>query len=53
MLCVYRSSLPEVFCKEGVLKNFTRFTEKHLCQSLLFNEVAGLRPRDSGRGVFL
>ena len=34
----------EVFCKKGVLENFTKFTEKHLCQSLLFNKVAGLRP---------
>ena len=37
------SSRPEMFCKKGVLKNFTKFTEKHLCQSLLFNKVAGLR----------
>ena len=29
--------------KKGVLKNFTKFTEKHLCQSLFFNQVAGLR----------
>ena len=40
----YRSSHPEVFCKKGVLKDFTKFTEKHLCQSLFFNKVAGLRP---------
>ena len=33
-----------MFCKEGILGNFTRFTGKHLCQSLFFNEVAGLRP---------
>ena len=25
---------PEVFCKKGVLKNFTKLTGKHLCQSL-------------------
>ena len=25
------------------LKNFTKFTGKHLCQSLFFNKVAGLR----------
>ena len=25
---------PEVFYEKGVLKNFTKFTEKHLCQSL-------------------
>ena len=38
-----RSNRPEVFCKKGALRNFTKFTEKHLCQSLLFNNVAGLR----------
>ena len=31
----------EVFCKKGVLKNFAKFTEKHLCQSLFFNKNAG------------
>ena len=31
----FRSSRPEVFCKKGVLENFAKFTEKHLCQSLL------------------
>ena len=39
-----RSSHPAVFCKKGVLRNFTKFTGKHLCQSLYFNKVAGLRP---------
>ena len=39
-----RSSRPEVFCKKGVLKNFTRFTGKYLCQSLFYNKVASLRP---------
>ena len=39
----YRSSRPEVFCRKDVLKNFTEFTGKHLCQSLFFNKVAGLR----------
>ena len=29
-----RSSRPEVFCKKSVLRNFTKFTGKHLCQSL-------------------
>ena len=37
-----RSSRPEVFCKKRVFRNFTKFTGKHLCQSLLFNKVAGL-----------
>ena len=26
---------------KGVLKNFTKFTGKHLCQSLFLNKVAG------------
>ena len=28
----------------GVLRNFAKFTGKHLCQSLFLNKVAGLRP---------
>ena len=28
----------------GVLRNFTKFTGKHMCQSLFFNKIAGLRP---------
>ena len=44
----YRSSLQEVFCKIGVVKNFAKFTGKHLCQSFFFNKGA-----DSGLGVFL
>ena len=31
---ICRSSRPEVFCKKGVLRNSTKFTGKHLCQSL-------------------
>ena len=27
----FRSSRPEVFCKKDVLKNFAKFTGKHLC----------------------
>ena len=30
--------------KKDVLRNFAKFTEKHLCQSLVSNKVAGLRP---------
>ena len=40
-----RSSRPEVFCKKDVLKNFAKFTGKHLWQSAFFNKVAGLRPK--------
>ena len=32
-----------MFYKKGVLKIFTKFTEKQLRQSLYFNKVAGLR----------
>ena len=32
-----------MFCKKGVLKNLTKFTEKHLRQSLSFSKVTGLR----------
>ena len=30
--------------KKGVLRNFTKFTGKYMCQSLFFNKVAGLGP---------
>ena len=33
-----------MFCEKGVLKNVPKFTEKHLCQSLFFITVPGLRP---------
>ena len=36
---VVKCSVKKVF-----LKNFTKFTGKHLCWSLFFNKVAGLRP---------
>ena len=39
-----RSSGPEVFYKKGVLRNFAKFTGKHLCQSLFLNKVPGLGP---------
>ena len=42
---LYRQKQPaEVFCKKGVLRNFEKFTWKHLCQRPSFNKVAGLRP---------
>ena len=39
-----RNSHQRCSMKEGVIRSFTKFTEKHLCQSLFFNKVAGLRP---------
>ena len=39
-----RSSHQSYFIKKGVLRNFKKFTGKHLCQSLFFNKVAGLKP---------
>ena len=33
-----------MLCKKGVLRNFTKFTGKHLNQSLFFNKVAALSP---------
>ena len=38
----FGKSRPEVFCKNGVLRNFAKFTGKHLYQSFFFNKVAPL-----------
>ena len=43
-ISLFRSSRTEVFCKKIVLRNFAKFTGKHLCQGLFFNKVAGLTP---------
>ena len=40
-----RNGLSSLICKKGVLENFTKFTGKHLCQSLFFNKVIGRRPQ--------
>ena len=53
-----RSNRPEVFYKKGVLRNFAKFTGKHLYQRLFFNKVTGLRPqiyfkKVSDTGIFL
>ena len=39
---------PDVFYKKGVLKNFAKFTGKHLCQILFLNKIV-----DPDTGVFL
>ena len=35
-ITVTRTSCPELFCKKGALRNSTKLTGKHLCQSLFF-----------------
>ena len=40
----YRSSHRRCSLTKRVLRNLAKFTGKHLCQSLFFNKVAGLRP---------
>ena len=42
--CGFRTDRPVVFYKNGVLRNFAKFTEKHLSQSPFLNKVAGPRP---------
>ena len=39
-----RSSSLKVFYKIGLLKNFTKFTGKHLCRNPFLNNVAACRP---------
>ena len=38
-LCFSRSSGPQMYCKLGVLKNFSKFTGKHMCHCLFFKFV--------------
>ena len=38
-----RSSYQTCSLRKGVPRNFAKFFEKYLCQSLFFNKVAGLR----------
>ena len=33
-----KGSRQEVFCEKGFLRNFAKFTGKHLCQSLFFKK---------------
>ena len=40
----YRRNHQRCSVERGVLGNFATFTGKHLCQSLFFNKVGGLRP---------
>ena len=54
----YRSTRLLIFYEKDVLKNFAKFTGKHLCQSLFLNKVKNKKKqlclkRDSSRGAFL
>ena len=37
-ILLVRNGRPDVFCKTGVLRNFAKFTGKHLCQILYFDK---------------
>ena len=54
----FRSSHRRCSVRKDFLRNLAKFTRKHPCQSLFFNEVVGLSlqlywKRDSGTYVFL
>ena len=40
-----RSSHRRCSVRKDVLRNYAKFTGRHLCQSLFFNKVPGLRPK--------
>ena len=44
VVLLLRSSHHRCSMKKGFLRNFTKFTGKHLCQKLFFNKVTDLRP---------
>ena len=41
---------PGVVLEKSVLRNFAKFTGKHLCQRLFFNKFAGIRTTASVDG---
>ena len=42
-LLYVRSNYQKCSIKNGLLKNFAKFSRKYLCQSLFLNKVAGLK----------
>ena len=40
---ITRSNHQKCSIKKGVIRNFVKLTGKHMCQSIFFNKVAGLR----------
>ena len=47
-----RSSGQEVFCKKDTLRNFAKFTEKHLCQSLFLIKLQAYNLGQKVRRLF-
>ena len=43
-MILFRSSHWSCSVRKGALRNFAKISGKHLCQSLFFNKVTGLRP---------
>ena len=39
-----KNQCPKVFYKKGAPKDFSKFTGKHLCRGLVFNNLADCRP---------
>ena len=48
----YRRNHRRCSVRKGVLRNFAKFTGKHLYQSLFFNKAATLLKKAFGTGVF-
>ena len=42
----FQKQPPEVFYEKGVLKNFVKYTRKHLCLGLFFNKASGLQKKE-------
>ena len=43
-ICRVTVSMEKRIEQKGALRNFAKFTGKHLCESLFFNKIGGLRP---------
>ena len=53
LLCFhFQKQSPEVSVRKGTLRNFKKFTGKHLCQSLCFNKACNFIKREFMAMVF-
>ena len=48
----FRSNHPEVFCEKGVLRNFGKFTGKHLCQNLFLIKLQACEFSEISKNTF-